>query len=75
MSIRACLFFIAAYDLFAVSWYCFRLVPFLQKCLDMRHPKEVVEVARFRRGLLVAPHTEKKDLGGACPDIFLIHAG
>ncbi len=41
-----------------------------QNCLDVRHPEEVFEVAGVRQGLLVAPRTEKKDLGGARLDIF-----
>ena len=40
----------------------------ITKGLDVRHPEEVFEVAGVRQGLLVAPRTEKKDLGGARPD-------
>ena len=37
-------------------------------------PEEVFEVAGVRQGLLVAPRTERKDLGGARPDIVVTHA-
>ena len=36
------------------------------------HPEDIFEVVGVRQGLLVAPRTKKKDLGGACLDIFVI---
>ena len=38
----------------------------------MRHLEEVYEVVGVCQGLLVAPLTKQKELGGACPDIFVI---
>ena len=43
-----------------------------KKCLDVRRPEEVFEVAVVRRGLFVVPRTGKNDLGGARLDFFVI---
>ena len=46
----------------------------LQTRLDLCHPEEVFDITGVPQGLLVAPRTERKNLGGVRPDIFVLHA-